>query len=162
MLKPGAAILLLAVSPFDIDPRIFEGVWVGTSNQRPESNHAYFQIDESTAGRFAYVIDGKTIVDFEFDSSDVAEPRGYLELSKPFDNWGVKIVLSGWVSGEDRGTGMLTGTLYMYQLVNDVPMIFNSHFLRLWALDGPVPEDDSGRNALLEIHRKYSGHAPGN
>ena len=156
MMKLGAVILLSALSPFDIDPGMFDGVWIGADNERPESNHVYFKIDELNAGRFVYVVNGKSIVDFEFSAENVTEPQGYLELTKSFENWGVKIMLSGWVSGEDRGMGMLTGIFYMYQLLDDKPMIFNSHFLWLWAIAGPIPEDDSDRGALLEIHKRYS------
>ena len=145
MVKIGTAILLLALSPFDIDHGMFDGVWVGADSNDPNQNHAYLSIDESRSGRFVYMVDGKAVIDFEFTSEDVAEPKGYIEFSKSFGNWGVKAVLSGWVSGEDRGIGMLTGVVYMYQLLDDEPTIFNSHFLRLWALAGPVPKQESNR-----------------
>lgn len=159
MLKIVAVILLSALSPFDIDRSVFDGVWVGADMRNPEQNHVFLQMNDSHAGRFVYVARGKAIVDFEFSSSEVSEPEGYLELSKSYGNRGIKVVLSGWQSREDHGLGLLTGIVYMYSITEGKPKVFNSLFARLWALSGPIPEGEADSDALKKIYQRYA--APG-
>ena len=162
ILKAGLVALVVALSPFNIDHNLFNGVWVGTSNEDPDNNHSYMRIDDSQSGRFVLVARGKTVYDFEFSDHDILRPEGYLELSKSFGDSGVKIVLSGWVSDEDGGAGLITGVAYMFEAVDGNPKLFNTIFLRLRAVVEPLPSDaDSDSTALQRIYDRYSGHESG-
>jgi hypothetical protein len=155
MLKIALVILLAALSPFEVDRAQFEGVWIGTSDEDSDNNHSYIRINNSDSGRFVLVARGKTIYDFEFDSNDRSGPDGYVEISKSFGDTGVKIILSGWGSKVDKGAGLVTGIVYMYEAANGTPKVFNSMFLRMWAATGPVPSNDSDSSAVAKIYERY-------
>ena len=156
MLNTGA-LVLLALSPFAIDHALCTGEWAGASDADPKGNHVYLRLEDSDSGRFAFVAGGKTIVDFEFEGGDLSKPEGYLELTKSFGDWGAKVVLSGWVSAEDGGAGLLTGTLYMFQRRDDRAMVFNSFPLTMSAVAGPLlPGNPPGTDVLTEISKTYN------
>ncbi len=155
------SLILLAAttSPFAIDHDELKGVWVGAANKDPLENHSYLEIDASNSGRFVFVAKGREIFNFQFDSENVTEPEGYIEVSKSFDSWGAKVIVSGWVSGEDHGLGMLTGQLFMYKIESDKTHVFNSFPLMMWAVSGPVPSGASDKDALKRIAANYGPNA---
>jgi len=160
MLKVGALLFLAAVTPFAIDLSQFEGIWVGASNQNPDANHSFLHLDKSGSGRFVLVGGGKTIYDFEFSGLDMSGSQGYIELSMTEDDTAVKVLLSGYVSDEDGGAGLLTGAAYMYEATDGRPKLFNTIFLRMRAMVEPMPPYfDSDSAALSKIYERYS--APG-
>ena len=156
MLKTLAILLALSSSPFDIDPADLYGEWVGVGSDDASQEHRYLRLESNHAGRFVYVSRGRAIVDFEFSESQVADRHGYLEISQTFDGWGVKVLLSGVKSGEDRGFGHMHGVMYMYQVTPDRSHLFNTLIVDLWAHDGPVPSDLADRNSLDEVRELYS------
>ncbi len=152
--------LAAQTSPFAIDHNDLIGVWVGVADKDPLRNHAYFEIAASNSGRFAFVAEGREILNFDFNSENVSEPEGYVEVSKSFDSWGAKVIVSGWVSGEDRGMGMLTGQLFMYKVEDDQAHLFNSFPLTMWAVSAPVPSEFASENDLRKIAAMYGTSLP--
>jgi len=155
-------LLVLSVlsSPFVIEHDELKGVWIGVADQDPSVNHAYLKIDESNSGRFVFVAEGREIFNFSFDSSDVAEPEGYIRIRKSFGSWGAIVVVSGWVSGEDRGLGMITGYLFMYTTEGQKTQVFNSFPLMMWAVTGPVPADIANPDDIRRFAEKYEQNSP--
>ena len=142
-------------SPFAIDHDELNGVWVGVANQDSINNHSFLEITISNSGRFVFVAEGTEILDFEFDSEDLAEPEGYIEVSKSFDSWGAKVIVSGWISGEDGGLGMLTGQLFMYKIEANTTRVFNSFPLMMWSVSGPAPSKPADKGELQKIAAMY-------
>ena len=154
--KQALVIWLVALSPFAIDHEQFEGTWVGASRDKPEDNHVFLSIDDDASGRFAFVAQGRAILDFRFDADDVAMPEGYVEVTQRFDgDWGAKVLVSGWTSAEDQGVGLLTGYVFMYQLQDGEGKVFNSFPLEMWAYGGPVVSGGSDLASIDKIVEHY-------
>ena len=155
MLKTLVALLALSTSPFDIEQSDLFGEWVGVSSCDASLEHRYFRFDSNHTGRFVYVSNGKTIVDFEFDSAQIEVRNGYIEISQTFDGWGVKVLLSGMKSHEDGSFGMMNGLMYMYQTTPERSHLFNTLIIDLWAYNSPVPSDEADKTSLDDVRELY-------
>jgi hypothetical protein len=116
-----AVFLIISMSTFDIGSEAFTGAWAGGIKDDLDRNHAFLRLNADRTGRFVFVTSGKATIDFEIEPSDVKEPAGYVEITDSSEKSGVKIVVSGWSSSEDRGIGLLTGVMYMYSVTDGHP-----------------------------------------
>ena len=141
----------LLAGPTEIDLAVLYGEWAGANADDPLQNYAYFRLDDKHDGRLVYVSRGNKVIDVSFDKRAVSLESGYIAIVESFENYGIQAILSGWRSPEDRNLGLVTGVVYMYQVRDGAPRLFNTLSLRIWALGAPVPPGDGDRSILEQI-----------